>query len=155
MKLIIKSTNLLLRLVELLPLCSQKLANFTCPTRQRRVHDAHNEPADSPNPASGFSALILSRQSWLKNMYAESARFGAFGSFLPLAGREVLSAAALLRDYITNALCQHQVHVQTQVEKKERSATDVLIIVDSSPSLRLLPWASRTGKGKEACCQPR
>lgn len=27
--------------------------------------------------------MILSLQSWLKNMYADRARFGALGSFLP------------------------------------------------------------------------
>ena len=30
--------------------------------------------------------MILSRQSWLKNMYAERARLGALGSFLALRG---------------------------------------------------------------------
>jgi hypothetical protein len=35
--------------------------------------------------------LILSRQSWLKNMYAESARLGAFGSFLRAPPRGVFS----------------------------------------------------------------
>jgi hypothetical protein len=46
---------------------------------------------DVPKLASGFSALILSRQSWLKNMYAESARLGAFGSFLRAPPRGVFS----------------------------------------------------------------
>jgi hypothetical protein len=31
-----------------------------------------------PKPAPGFSALTRSRQSWLKNMYAERGRLGAF-----------------------------------------------------------------------------
>jgi len=56
--------------------------------------------ASLPKPASGFSTLILSRQSWLKNMYAERARLGALGSFLPL--REGFSAfSAALRDAYT------------------------------------------------------
>ena len=54
----------------------------------------------SPKLASGFSALTRSRQSWLKNMYADSARFGALGSFLLFVPEERvdfsgLSAAAL------------------------------------------------------------
>lgn len=40
-----------------------------------------------PKPASGFSDLTRSRQSWLKNMYALSGRFGAAGSFLDLVLR--------------------------------------------------------------------
>ncbi len=48
-----------------------------------------------PKPASGFSPLTRSLQSWLKNMYAESARLGALGSFfaLPLGVFSALSAA--------------------------------------------------------------
>jgi hypothetical protein len=44
-----------------------------------------------PKLASGFSCFILSRQSWLKYMYAERARLGAFGSFLCEPPRGVLS----------------------------------------------------------------
>ena len=50
-----------------------------------------------PKPASGFSALILSRQSWLKNMYAESARLGLLGSFFPLRDVALSAFSAALR----------------------------------------------------------
>ena len=53
-----------------------------------------------PKPASGFSALILSRQSWEKNIYAERARFGALGSFppfLPFGAFSAFSAALRCR----------------------------------------------------------
>lgn len=43
-----------------------------------------------PKPASGFSALTRSRQSWLKNMYALRGRLGAAGSFLVFVRRVVV-----------------------------------------------------------------
>ena len=55
---------------------------------------------DVPKLASGFSVLILSRQSWLKNIYADMARLGALGSFVFLPPRGVFSLLlAALRDY--------------------------------------------------------
>lgn len=61
-------------------------------------HFAPRSLPTSPKPASGFSVLILSLQSWEKNMYAESARLGAFLSFLPLVARGAFSAfSAALR----------------------------------------------------------
>ncbi len=75
-------TYLFLLLIELFPLGTEQLADFACVT----IPSAHVrgllKKKDIPKLASGFSALILSRQSWLKNMYAESARLGALGSFL-------------------------------------------------------------------------
>lgn len=54
-----------------------------------------------PNPASGFSALTRSRQSWLKNIYADNARLGALGSFLDFVARPAdFSAGALRADYV-------------------------------------------------------
>lgn len=50
----------------------------------RNLARKRQQPEYSPNPASGFSVLILSRQSWLKNMYADRARFGASGFFFEL-----------------------------------------------------------------------
>jgi hypothetical protein len=45
-----------------------------------------------PKLASGCSVFTRSRHSWLKNMYADSARFGALGSFFFLELFESLSA---------------------------------------------------------------
>ena len=41
--------------------------------------------------------MILSRQSWLKNMYADRARLGALGSFFPLAFGAFSAFSAALR----------------------------------------------------------
>ncbi len=88
-------TYLFLLVVELFPLGTEQFADFTC---DRITLSPRQRPLEKYEPklASGFSALILSRQSWLKNMYAESARLGALGSFLrapPLGVFSDLSAA--------------------------------------------------------------
>ena len=70
--------------------CQLRLCR-TCLSKQKERKEADH----SPNPASGFSVLILSRQSWLKNMYAERARFGALGSFfVPLPLLRVVAFSA-------------------------------------------------------------
>ena len=74
----------------------------TSPTRSQKpsahVRDTRTREKDQPKLASGFSCLILSRQSWLKNMYAERARLGALGSFLRAPPRVVFSGfSAALR----------------------------------------------------------
>lgn len=83
---------LLLFVIKLLPFSTQQFTNFTCfMLSQSRIR---KKKIYRPKPASGFSVLILSRQSWLKNIYAERARLGAFGSFLALrAGFSAFSAA--------------------------------------------------------------
>lgn len=63
---------------------------------------AYSRRTHIPKPASGFSALILSRQSWLKNMYADKGLLGLLGSFsffdLEAAARGAFSAfSAALR----------------------------------------------------------
>jgi len=51
-----------------------------------------------PKPASGISVLILSRQSWEKNMYGERPRLGGQGSFLePLIALVVLTFSAWIQ----------------------------------------------------------
>jgi hypothetical protein len=79
------------------------------------------EKNDIPKPASGFSALILSRQSWLKNMYAESGRFGAFGSFLRPArwGFAFSDFSAALR------VCEKEVRTCERLQEERIYRTDL------------------------------
>jgi hypothetical protein len=86
-------THLFLLVVELFPLGTEELAYFTYkkPKPLAHVGDTRARKKDEPKLASGFSALILSRQSWLKNMYAERARLGALGSFLRAPPRGAFS----------------------------------------------------------------
>jgi hypothetical protein len=59
----------------------------------------------SPNFASGFSSLMRSRQSWLKNMYALSGRLGAFLSLGARFGFDLAApfSAALRCRTVTSA----------------------------------------------------
>ena len=90
-----RDTCLLLLIIKLFPLCTKQLPNLTWNVLVN-TQDASSEN-DSPKPASGFSVLIRSRQSWLKNMYADRARFGALGSFLDLARGAFSAFSAALR----------------------------------------------------------
>lgn len=78
------SADLLFLLVKLLPLGTEEFAYFAWRNGQEK--SAYICMGAIPKPASGFSVLILSLQSWLKNMYADRARLGALGSFLALRG---------------------------------------------------------------------
>jgi hypothetical protein len=69
MCILFKETNLLLLVVELLPLCSEQLPNLTCKSSpSTSAYMSIAQERKLPKPASGFSVLIRSRQSWLKNM---------------------------------------------------------------------------------------
>jgi hypothetical protein len=87
-----------LLVIELFPLGTEQFADFAYVTRPDALSPRSwcgKQKKGIPKLASGFSALILSRQSWLKNMYAESARLGAFGSFLRAPPRGAFSAFSL------------------------------------------------------------
>lgn len=88
-----RTTYLLLLVIKLFPFRPQQSSNLPCTTAailSMEGYEGHN--IDSPNPASGFSVLILSRQSWLKNIYADIARLGALGSFFAFPPRVAFSA---------------------------------------------------------------
>jgi hypothetical protein len=93
-------TDLFLIIIKLLPLVAEEFAQFACAQVRKpsaQVHEAQRREKDVPKLASGFSCFILSRQSWLKYMYAERARLGAFGSFLREPREAFSDLAAALR----------------------------------------------------------
>ena len=100
-----------------------------------RFHDRNGSGRfDSPKLASGFSALTRSLQSWLKNMYADSARFGAFGSlpFLPFGAFSTFSAA--LRCKRTRHVSHDSLTVR-KGRKKRKTSKDAMGDQASRP-----PW---------------
>jgi hypothetical protein len=73
-----------------------------------QVYDTHRREKAVPKLASGLSCFILTRQSWLKYMYAERARLGAFGSFLCEAPRgEPVSCSMLVQKVLLALMWAH------------------------------------------------
>jgi hypothetical protein len=103
---------------------------------QPRIHARSRTERDAPNPASGLSILMRSRQSRLKNMYALSGRFGAFlslGARLPRLFASLFSAA--LRCACVDAKAMQ---VETQREEEE---DDALVRMYAQRAGCRPPWA--------------
>lgn len=121
------------------------------PRRARRgqSRSADGESDDIPKPAPGFSVLIRSRQSWLKNMYALSARLGALGSFF---------FDALVDFSLFSAALRCRMHTMSTADRKDaymhlpRARRDGPWASSSSPSAS--GWVGRRQRAIQHVARP-